>query len=258
MTHIAPLCTEQVNTLFVLMGEKKEDDEFVLQIAFAFNKFLTYDDTRLALLNYTQVRQRLFCRFLLLSTPRIEPQGPSICRPVALPCPPSLSPPFLPPSAHLQVVFYLIDLLQDKNKEVQKVADQCLDIIMDTDEEWAVRIRNLKFESFNQEWLEVVQAPPDQVMVGCCVGKMCGGPFGDAFPSRCDAPSCFRRQRGVIPEVEASTAEILARWTTGTEGSTRSAGSGSWPTLTTSSGAPVPGNSGLPDKVRRGMRKRTP
>jgi hypothetical protein len=46
----------QVNTLFVLMGEKKEDDEFVLQIAFSFNKFLMYDDTRLALLNYTQVR----------------------------------------------------------------------------------------------------------------------------------------------------------------------------------------------------------
>ena len=63
----------------------------------------------------------------------------------------------------MQVVFYLIDLLQDKNKEVQKVADKCLDIIMDTDEEWAVRIRNLKFEAFNQEWLEVVQAPPDQV-----------------------------------------------------------------------------------------------
>lgn len=30
------------------------------------------------------------------------------------------------------------------------MADQCLDVIMDTDEEWAVRIRNLKFESFNQ------------------------------------------------------------------------------------------------------------
>ena len=29
-------------------------------------------------------------------------------------------------------MFYLIDLLQDKNKEVQKVADACLDIIMDT------------------------------------------------------------------------------------------------------------------------------
>ncbi|KAG1668473.1 hypothetical protein FOA52_005246 [Chlamydomonas sp. UWO 241] len=114
----APLLVHSglVNTLFVLMGEKKEDDEFVLQIAFAFNKFLMYDDTRLALLNYTQV------------------------------------------------VFYLIDLLQDKNKEVQRVADQCLDIVMDTDEEWAVRIRNLKFEAFNQEWLEVVATPPDQLM----------------------------------------------------------------------------------------------
>lgn len=46
---------------------------------------------------------------------------------------------------------------------MRRVADQCLDVIMDTDEEWAVRIRNLKFESFNQEWLDVVSAPPDQV-----------------------------------------------------------------------------------------------
>lgn len=28
---------------------------FVLQIAFSFNKFLMYDETRVALLNYTQV-----------------------------------------------------------------------------------------------------------------------------------------------------------------------------------------------------------
>jgi hypothetical protein len=56
----APLLVQSglVNTLFVLMGEKKEDDEFVLQISFAFNKFLMYDDTRMALLNYTQVRSR--------------------------------------------------------------------------------------------------------------------------------------------------------------------------------------------------------
>ncbi|KAJ9510745.1 hypothetical protein QJQ45_027637 [Haematococcus lacustris] len=128
-----------VNTLFQLMGEKKEDDEFVLQIAFAFNKFMMYEETRSALLGQTQV------------------------------------------------VFYLVDLLQDKNKEVRRVADQCLDVIMDTDEEWAVRIRSLKFESFNAvsavdaadmstgfsqcqfveskqcpEWLDVVAAPPEQ------------------------------------------------------------------------------------------------
>ncbi|GFH09312.1 uncharacterized protein HaLaN_04422, partial [Haematococcus lacustris] len=44
-----------VNTLFQLMGEKKEDDEFVLQIAFAFNKFMMYEETRSALLGQTQV-----------------------------------------------------------------------------------------------------------------------------------------------------------------------------------------------------------
>jgi len=48
--------------------------------------------------------------------------------------------------------------------QVRRVADQCLDVIMDTDEEWAVRIRNLKFESFNQEWLDVVSTPTGQVM----------------------------------------------------------------------------------------------
>lgn len=67
-----------VNTLFVLMGEKKEDDEFVLQIAFAFNKFLMYDETRTALLNHTQV------------------------------------------------VFYLIDLLQDKNKVGRQHKEECI------------------------------------------------------------------------------------------------------------------------------------
>ncbi|MEW5306391.1 MAG: hypothetical protein WDW36_008859 [Sanguina aurantia] len=103
-----------VKTLFILMGDKKEDDEFVLQIAFSFHKFMMYDETRHALLNNTQV------------------------------------------------VFYLVDLLQDKNKEVRRVADACLDIIMDTDEEWAVRIRNLKFESFNAEWIETVSSPPGE------------------------------------------------------------------------------------------------
>lgn len=112
----APLLVQSglVNTLFQLMGEKKEDDEFVLQIAFSFSRFLMFEETRSALLNNTQ-----------------------------------------------QVVFYLVDLLQDKNKEVRRVADGCLDTIMDTDEEWAVRIRNLKFESYNQEWLDIVAHPPD-------------------------------------------------------------------------------------------------
>jgi len=43
----------------------------------------------------------------------------------------------------LQVAFYLVDLLQDANAEVVKAA-----------EEWAAKLRALKFEAHNQAWLE--------------------------------------------------------------------------------------------------------
>jgi hypothetical protein len=37
---------------------------------------------------------------------------------------------------------------------VQQLADQWLDAAMDSGEAWALRIRNLKFEAYNQEWLQ--------------------------------------------------------------------------------------------------------
>ena len=98
-----------VDRIYNLMSEKKEDDEFVLQIAYAFQRMLCCEATREALLSSTQV------------------------------------------------VFYLVDLLQDKNKEVRKTADMALDVIMDKDEDWAVKIRRMKFENHNQEWLELVE-----------------------------------------------------------------------------------------------------
>lgn len=36
---------------------------------------------------------------------------------------------------------YLIDLMHDKNPEIRKVCDYCLDIIAITDTEWASRIK---------------------------------------------------------------------------------------------------------------------
>ena len=57
----------------------------------------------------------------------------------------------------LQVVFYLVDLLQDKHPEVSKAADRALDVIMDTNEQWAVKLRALKFEAHNQDWLEATE-----------------------------------------------------------------------------------------------------
>ena len=40
-------------------------------------------------------------------------------------------------------------------EEVRRTADVALDVVMDMDEEWAVKIRRMKFETHNQEWLEV-------------------------------------------------------------------------------------------------------
>lgn len=58
---------------------------------------------------------------------------------------------------YTQVVFYLVDLLQDKNREVRKTANLALDVIIDSDEEWAIKVRRMKYESFNQEWLAVIE-----------------------------------------------------------------------------------------------------
>ena len=59
----------------------------------------------------------------------------------------------------VQAVLYLIDLWQDRNGEVRKTADACLDVVMDMSEQWAGKIRSMKFESHNQDWLEIVGHP---------------------------------------------------------------------------------------------------
>lgn len=41
---------------------------------------------------------------------------------------------------------YLIDLMHDKNNEIRKVCDYCLDIIAITDNEWASRIKVINIE----------------------------------------------------------------------------------------------------------------
>jgi hypothetical protein len=99
-------------------------------------------------------------RALLSSMPPIYPFTPS-------PSPRALTSPAACPSHCLhpqpccpQAVLYLVDLLQDGNSEVRRVADQCLDCVMDCGEEWALRIRNLKFEAYNQDWLTASAGGP--------------------------------------------------------------------------------------------------
>jgi len=57
---------------------------------------------------------------------------------------------------HTQIVVYLLDLLLDKSATIRKMADRCLDVVMETDQGWAAQIRQRKFEMHNKEWLDAV------------------------------------------------------------------------------------------------------
>ncbi|CAG5021715.1 unnamed protein product [Parnassius apollo] len=52
---------------------------------------------------------------------------------------------------------YLIDLMQDKNVEIRKMCDSCLDIISQMENEWAARIKVERFRCHNGQWLAVVE-----------------------------------------------------------------------------------------------------
>ena len=54
-------------------------------------------------------------------------------------------------------VAYIIDLMHDKNQEVQRVCDRTLDIISQYDDSWSERVQREKFKFHNAQWLEIVQ-----------------------------------------------------------------------------------------------------
>ncbi|XP_040579516.1 kinesin-associated protein 3 [Lepeophtheirus salmonis] len=56
-----------------------------------------------------------------------------------------------------EAVAYLIDLMHDKNAEIQRVCDATLDIISDIDENWADKVKKEKFRFHNAQWLEIIQ-----------------------------------------------------------------------------------------------------
>ncbi|XP_066251410.1 kinesin-associated protein 3 [Euwallacea similis] len=53
---------------------------------------------------------------------------------------------------------YLIDLLQDNNKNIRKICNLCLNIISEYDSSWADRIRIEKFRHHNAQWLQMVDS----------------------------------------------------------------------------------------------------
>lgn len=50
-----------------------------------------------------------------------------------------------------------IDLMHDRNPEVQRLCDATLDIISLHDESWRDRVRREKFRFHNAQWLEIVE-----------------------------------------------------------------------------------------------------
>ncbi|XP_037073717.1 kinesin-associated protein 3-like, partial [Pollicipes pollicipes] len=55
---------------------------------------------------------------------------------------------------------YLVDLLHDKNAQIRRVCDATLDMIAESDSEWATRIRLEKFRWHNSQWLDMVETQP--------------------------------------------------------------------------------------------------
>jgi hypothetical protein len=59
--------------------------------------------------------------------------------------------------AHKVLILFQIDLMHDRNPEVQKLCDATLDIISLHDESWRDRVRREKFRFHNAQWLEIVE-----------------------------------------------------------------------------------------------------
>ncbi|XP_067001099.1 kinesin-associated protein 3 isoform X3 [Anabrus simplex] len=53
---------------------------------------------------------------------------------------------------------YLIDLMHDKNTQIRKVCNACLEIIAECNKDWAERIKLEKFRWHNSQWLEMVES----------------------------------------------------------------------------------------------------
>ncbi|XP_073988416.1 kinesin associated protein 3 [Rhodnius prolixus] len=54
-------------------------------------------------------------------------------------------------------VDYLIDLMNDKNLQIRRVCDACIDLIKEEDPEYEERVKAEKFQSHNAHWLAMVE-----------------------------------------------------------------------------------------------------
>ncbi|KAI8609481.1 kinesin-associated protein 3 [Chytriomyces sp. MP71] len=77
-----------------------------------------------------------------------------------------------------QVVSYLIDLLYDRNIQIRRMCDVCLDIISEINDEWIKKIKQQKFQWHNSEYLNFMAELLTQQDPTTTLGR------GKASPSR--------------------------------------------------------------------------
>mmetsp|Transcript_30666 Transcript_30666/g.30305 ORF Transcript_30666/g.30305 Transcript_30666/m.30305 type:complete len:609 (-) Transcript_30666:29-1855(-) len=56
-----------------------------------------------------------------------------------------------------QAVNFLLELLQDKNPRIRKMADTVLSLVQEYDEDWREEIKLKRFQLHNQEWLSLIE-----------------------------------------------------------------------------------------------------
>ncbi|XP_014251703.1 kinesin-associated protein 3 isoform X2 [Cimex lectularius] len=56
-----------------------------------------------------------------------------------------------------EAIDYLIDLMNDKNVNIRKVCDSCIDIIKEEDPDYEERVKMEKFQAHNAHWLAMVE-----------------------------------------------------------------------------------------------------
>ena len=141
-----------IELLFQHMTDKKEDDEFVLQITFTFGKLLAHAPTCQCLLEKTDVVDYL--------VELLQDTNKEVCSPLALCCVrPRPSRLHARPHASLHVPDRVEQC--ERKLQVRKHADKALEALVRTDPAQAEMVMERKFETFNQEWLHFCEHPDD-------------------------------------------------------------------------------------------------
>jgi hypothetical protein len=56
-----------------------------------------------------------------------------------------------------KVVEYVMELLQDKNPRIRKMADQVLSVVQEFDPQWKEEIKLRRYQLYNAEWLTFIE-----------------------------------------------------------------------------------------------------